>query len=95
MENFEEKSKENLEKEIENCQNEPIEFCGKERSFEEAQAVINYIKAHEDLKESFVNLMNLLQGFADSALIKLLLTAYFLGLDTGEKNREDQESKTE
>lgn len=95
MENFEEKSKENLEKKIEDYSNEPIEVCGKERSIEEAQAVINYIKDHEDLKESFVNLMNLLQGFADIALIKLLMTAYFLGLDTGEKNREDQEPKTE
>lgn len=95
MENFEEKTKEDLEKKIEDCKNEPIEFCGKERNFEEAQAVINYIMDHEDLKEIFKNLIRLLQGFANVALMKLLLTAYFLGLDTGEKKREDQDPKTE
>lgn len=95
MENFEEKTKEDLEKKIEDAKNEPIEFCGKERNFEEGQAVINYIMDHEDLKEIFKKLIRLLQGFADVALMKLLLTAYFLGLDTGEKKREDQDPKTE
>lgn len=93
MENFEEKTKEDLEKKIEDCK--PIEFCGKERNFEEAQAVINYIMDHEDLKEIFKNLIRLLKDFADGALVKLLLTAYFVGLDTGEKKREDQGTQTE